>query len=134
MSQELAHVGGRVRGHHEGVEEPLGEVWQGGGQSLGRLSRARVVQLPRVLLQVEVATEALAADPAGERLLLVVCVHVERQVVDLVERLQTDMISGSDATLHLHYLTSLLYIQAAGITPLFDRQRQSTDLGGRVYE
>lgn len=51
------------------------------------------MQLPRVFLQVEVAAEALATDPAGERLLLVVCVHVERQVVDLVESLQTDMLS-----------------------------------------
>lgn len=50
------------------------------------------MQLPRVFLQVEVAAEALAADPAGERFLLVVCVHVERQVVDLVESLQTDML------------------------------------------
>lgn len=92
MSQELAHVGGRVRRHHEGVEEALREGRQCGRKSLASLCRTRVVQLPRVLLQVEVAAEALAADPAGKRLLLVVCVHVERQVVDLVESLQTDML------------------------------------------
>lgn len=46
-----------------------------------------LVQLPRVLLQVEVPTEPLAADPTRERLLLIVRVHVKRQVVDLVERL-----------------------------------------------
>lgn len=48
---------------------------------------ARVVQLPHVLLQIEVPAEAFPADLAGERFLLVVRVHVEREVVDLVERL-----------------------------------------------
>lgn len=53
--------------------------------------RARVVQLPHVLLEVEVPTEALAADLARERLFVVVRVHVKRQIVDLVERLVTDV-------------------------------------------
>ena len=41
------------------------------------------VELPGVFLEVEVPAEALVADLAGERLLLVVRVHVEGQVVDL---------------------------------------------------
>ena len=36
-----------------------------------------------MLLEVEVPAESLVADLAGERLLLVVRVHVEGQVVDL---------------------------------------------------
>ena len=36
-----------------------------------------------MLLEVEVSAESLVADLAGERLLLVVRVHVEGQVVDL---------------------------------------------------
>lgn len=51
---------------------------------------AVVVQLPDMLLQVEVATEALAAGGTGEGLLVVVCVHVEGEVVHLVERLAAD--------------------------------------------
>lgn len=43
------------------------------------------VKLPRVLLQVEVTTEALGAYVAREGLAVVVRVHVERQVVHLVE-------------------------------------------------
>lgn len=48
------------------------------------------MQLPDVLLQVKVAAEALAAGGAGERLLVVVRVHVESEVVHLVERLAAD--------------------------------------------
>lgn len=48
------------------------------------------MQLPDVLLQVEVAAEAFATSGAGEGLLVVVCVHVEGQVVDLVEGLIAD--------------------------------------------
>ena len=44
------------------------------------------VELPGVLLEVEVPAEALVADLAGERLLLVVRVHVEGKVVDLKRR------------------------------------------------
>lgn len=51
---------------------------------------AVVVQLPDVFLQVEVAAEALAAGGAGEGLLVVVRVHVEGEVVHLVERLAAD--------------------------------------------
>jgi len=47
--------------------------------------RACVVQLPHVLLEVEVPAKALAADLAGERLLVVVRVHVEGEIVDLME-------------------------------------------------
>ena len=42
-----------------------------------------LVHLANMLLEVEVAAESLAANLAGERLLLVVGVHVERQVVHL---------------------------------------------------
>ena len=55
----------------------------------GRREHA-VVQLPDVFLQVEVAAEALAAGGAGEGLLVVVSVHVEGQVVDLMEGLVAD--------------------------------------------
>jgi len=46
-----------------------------------------IVQLSRVLLQVEVAAESFSADAASKRLLVVVRVHVERQVVNLMEGL-----------------------------------------------
>ena len=49
-----------------------------------------IVQLPDVFLQVKVPAEALAARGAGEGLLVVVRVHVEGEVVDLVEGLVTD--------------------------------------------
>lgn len=48
------------------------------------------MQFPDVFLQVKVPAEALAAGGAGEGLLVVVRVHVEGQVVDLVERLAAD--------------------------------------------
>lgn len=48
------------------------------------------MQLPHVLLEVEIPAKALAADLAGERLLVVVRVHVEGQIVDLMERLVAD--------------------------------------------
>lgn len=48
------------------------------------------MQLPDVLLQVKVAAEAFATGCAGERFLVIVCVHVKCQVVDLVEGLVTD--------------------------------------------
>ena len=41
------------------------------------------VELPHVLLEVKVPAEALVADLANVRLLLVVGVHVERQIVHL---------------------------------------------------
>lgn len=53
--------------------------------------RACVVQLPHVLLQVEVPAEALAADLAGKRLLVVMRVHMESEIVDLMERLVADV-------------------------------------------
>ena len=49
------------------------------------------MQLPHVLLQVEVPAESLAADLAAEGLLIVVGVHVEGEVVDLVEGLVADV-------------------------------------------
>lgn len=49
-----------------------------------------VVQLADVLLEIKVPAKALAARGAGERLLVVVGVHVEGQVVDLVEGLVAD--------------------------------------------
>lgn len=48
------------------------------------------MQLPNVLLQVKVATETFATGGAGEGLLVIVCVHVKGQVVDLVEGLVAD--------------------------------------------
>ena len=54
-------------------------------------SAAVIMQLAHVLLQVKVATEALGTDPARVWLFVVVRVHVERQVVDLVKRLVTDL-------------------------------------------
>lgn len=48
------------------------------------------MQFPDVLLQVEVAAKTLATSGAGEGLLVIVCVHVESQVVDLVEGLVAD--------------------------------------------
>lgn len=60
-----------------------------GAGHVGRHGRA-LVELPHVLLQVEVPAEAFAAHVAGEGLLVVVRVHVERQVVDLVEGLVAD--------------------------------------------
>lgn len=48
------------------------------------------MQLSDVLLQVKVAAEAFAAGGAREGLLVVVRVHVERQVVDLMEGLVAD--------------------------------------------
>lgn len=48
------------------------------------------MQLPDVLLQVKVAAEAFPAGGAGEGLLVVVRVHVEGQIVDLVEGLVAD--------------------------------------------
>ena len=54
-------------------------VGRDGGEAVGVV----LVQLPRVLLEVEVAAESLLTDLARERLLLVVRVHVEGQVVDL---------------------------------------------------
>ena len=55
-----------------------------------RLRAGRVVQLPDVFLQVKVPAEALPTGGAGEGLLVVVRVHVEGEVVHLVERLAAD--------------------------------------------
>lgn len=43
-----------------------------------------------MLLEVEVSTEALAANLAGEGLFIIVCVHVEGQVVYLMESFRTN--------------------------------------------
>lgn len=48
-------------------------------------NRTRLVQLPHVFLQVEVATKAFAAHVTGEGLFVIVRVHVEGEIVDLVE-------------------------------------------------
>lgn len=50
-----------------------------------------IVQLSHVLFQVEVSAEAFSADFALKGLLVVVRVHVERQVVDLMKRLLTNL-------------------------------------------
>ncbi len=49
-----------------------------------------IVQLARVFLEVEIAAESLAADATSEGFLLVVRVHVEGEVVDLVEGFVAD--------------------------------------------
>ena len=77
LQQRAVNGGGRGGGGRRGA----GHV--------GRHGRA-LVELPHVLLQVEVPAEAFAAHVAGEGLLVVVRVHVERQVVDLVEGLVAD--------------------------------------------
>lgn len=61
------------------------------GTSATATALACLMQLPHVLLQIEVAAEALGADLARVRLLVVVRVHVEGQVVDLVEGLVADI-------------------------------------------
>lgn len=48
------------------------------------------MQLPHVFLQVKVPAEAFPTGGAGEGLLVVVRVHVEGEVVHLVERLAAD--------------------------------------------
>lgn len=48
------------------------------------------MQLPDVFLQVKVPAEAFATGGAGEGLLVIVRVHVERQVVHLMERFAAD--------------------------------------------
>lgn len=48
------------------------------------------MQFPHVFLEVEVPAEALAADLAGEGFFVVVGVHVEGEVVDLVEGFRAD--------------------------------------------
>jgi len=58
-----------------------------GGCGGGVLLAVGLVQLAHVLLQVEVAAKSLVTIRAGEGLPLVVRVHVEGQVVDLVEGL-----------------------------------------------
>jgi len=49
------------------------------------------VQLADVFLEVKVPAEAFAAGGAGEGLLVVVGVHVEGQIVHLVESLVADI-------------------------------------------
>lgn len=44
------------------------------------------MQLPHVFLEVKVSAKALAADLAGERLLVVVRMHMEGQIVNLMKR------------------------------------------------
>ena len=48
-------------------------------------ARVGVVEFPHVLLEIKVAAETFAAQTASERLLVVVSMHVERQIVDLEE-------------------------------------------------
>lgn len=48
------------------------------------------MQFPYVLFQVKVPTEAFPADPACEGLLIVMRVHVKREVIDLMEGFATD--------------------------------------------
>ncbi len=48
------------------------------------------MQFPYVAFQVKVPAEAFPADPTREGLLVVVRVHVEREVIDLMEGFATD--------------------------------------------
>lgn len=48
------------------------------------------MQFPYVLFQVKVPAEAFPAGPASEGLLVVVRVHVKREVIDLMEGFATD--------------------------------------------
>lgn len=68
-----------------GLVEPP-QLGGGPGESQGT-----VVQLADVLLEVKVPAEAFAAGGAGEGLLVVVGVHVEGQVVHLMESLVADI-------------------------------------------
>lgn len=49
------------------------------------------MQLPHVLLEVKVSAKALATDLTGERLLVIVRMHVEGQIVDLMKRFVADV-------------------------------------------
>lgn len=49
------------------------------------------MQLSHVLLEIEVATKPFGADSTRVWLLFVVCVHVKRQVVHLMERFVADL-------------------------------------------
>lgn len=55
------------------------------------LDRLHLVDLPQVLLQVEVSAEALGAVLTREGLARVVRVHVKGQIVGMVERLMADL-------------------------------------------
>lgn len=50
-----------------------------------------VMQFAHMLLEVEVATKALCANLAGERFLIVVCVHVKGKIVHLMKGLVADV-------------------------------------------
>lgn len=59
--------------------------------SRSRTGAVNVMKLPHMLLQVKVPTKSLRADLALKRLLIVVRVHVKRQVVDLMKGLVTNL-------------------------------------------
>lgn len=82
----------RLRGLRDEQRLPGGRRSEGrGGGVRGRLLRVRrVVEFPQVFLQVEVPAESLAANVARERFLVVVRVHVKRQVVHLRGRRNDD--------------------------------------------
>lgn len=67
-----------------------------------------------MLLEVEVSAKALAADLAGEWLFIVVGVHVEGEVVDLVEgfRAHCTLISFFTAVRELVILVIALLMEA----------------------
>ncbi len=62
---------------------------RGGRWRLGSLGN--VVQFPNVFLKIKVPAETLAACRTGERLLVVVRVHVKCEVVHLVEGFVADI-------------------------------------------
>lgn len=86
----------RVRGDSHQSPGPRGRSPTRGPSGLrvpGGLNgrrKAAVVQLPDVLLQIEVAAETFPAGGAGEGLFVVVRVHVKGEVVDLVKGLVAD--------------------------------------------
>lgn len=84
LTGQLAGGRGRRRGA-DAATDALGDGRRHGRRrrSVGRV----LVQFPHVLLEVEVPAEALAADGTLEGLFVVVGVHVEGEVVDLMEGL-----------------------------------------------
>lgn len=48
------------------------------------------MQFPNVFFKIKVPAETLSACRTGERLLVVVRVHVKREVIDLMEGFATD--------------------------------------------
>lgn len=108
-----------------------------GGAAVGHggvLGFGVVVQFPHVLLEVEVAAKAFTADAAGERLLLVMCVHVEGEVVDLVEGLvaHDTLVGLFHAVRQLVILVVALLVEALAAELADERLETGVDAHVRV--